>query len=334
MRGIFHNLLKRDILQDVQSLILDGLAVPVDLVTEIITQESFNVRILSIRDVQHLNERKLQQALLYAIRPSRPANTPKLQGLYLFGPKDASIISGTYQQRKTRTESLHDTAMPSQGAQIGAQWNAKSEGALAEITRSGDKWFERNGKLFLRQVSPEWAEVMQACHRIISFDAVLCSGPRHSVQKEVTNLERSLPYTPPRVATHALDGCSGCGGAPEGLSRLGHSNLDRFPLLAPPALHSSTPKAAKTPSGGRSYEKSLLVRCSDCLRTRYCERCHKWWCERCYDATDDSTSNKILEGRPVGATSGKHAKVHMGLCVESCLVSQMILGAKRNRMWS
>ena len=97
---MFSNLRKRNILQDVQTLILDGLAVPADLVTETITNESFNVRILSLRNVQHSNERKLQQALLYAIRPSRALGTPTFQGLYLFGPQDATVAR---RQKKSHT---------------------------------------------------------------------------------------------------------------------------------------------------------------------------------------------------------------------------------------
>lgn len=308
LRGIFCNIRKRNILQDVQTLILDGLAVPADLVTEIITHESFNVRILSIRDVQHLNERRLQQALLYTIRPSRPADTPKLKGLYMFGPKDTS--SRTRLQNKQHIGPCGRGAVNSRGAQIGAQWNAKSEDALAEdIAKNSDNWFGRSGKLFPRLISPEWAEILQACRGIISFDAVLCAGPRHSDMKTVLDTTYPHYHIPPRVATHALDGCNGCGRAPEGLSKLGHSNIDGFPLLAPPTLHSSTTKAAKTPPRSLGYEKKLLVRCIDCLRSRYCESCHKWWCEDCYEVNNNGyISNQSWELESESAQLDKNVK--------------------------
>jgi hypothetical protein len=85
--GIFSNLRRQEIPTDVQTLVLDGLSVTADLVSEIICLDSLNARILPIREVQNLNERKLQQAL-YAIRPSRPSNTPQLEALYFFGPKE------------------------------------------------------------------------------------------------------------------------------------------------------------------------------------------------------------------------------------------------------
>ena len=168
-------------------------------------------------------------------------------------------------------------------------------------------------------MSPEWAEVLQACQGINSFDAIICAGPRHSAIEAVAAEEYPDFRIPPRIATHALDGCNGCGRAPEGLSGLRHSSLDLFPLLAPPVLHSSTTRAAKTPPRGLGPEKKLLVRCVDCLRTRYCESCHKWWCEDCYEVRD--------RGHPFVQVVGEepnNVKVHMGPCVESCLVGEMI----------
>lgn len=346
MRGIFHDLGRRNILQDVRTLILDGLAVPADLIAEIIASDSFNVRILSIRDVKHLNERKLQQALLYAIRPSREAD-PMLKGIYLFGPKDITVSSRIHRQIRNGHSCnpadrvhLHGGALSTRGAHIGAEWNAKSEEALAEnIARNSDMWFGRSGKLFSRMIAPEWAEVIQACEGVISFDAVVCAGPRHSLYPPNT-VEGSKPawysnpnaYITPRVATYALDGCGGCGKAPEGLSKVGCSNMDRMPLLAPPTLHSSTTKAAKTPPQG-VVEKKLLVRCIDCLRTRYCEGCHKWWCEDCYDVNSAYNSSQTWNLGFESAGSEKNVKVHMGLCVESYLVGIMMSAFNSNGLW-
>jgi hypothetical protein len=324
--------------------------VPADLVADIITDDSFNVRILSIRDVRHLNERKLQQALLYAIRPSRPENTPKLQGLYIFGPKDAGAIPrfkrhvNTYPPGIAPIDTLpsYRGVMASQGAQIWAGWNEKSQEALEDgATRDRDLWFGKSGKIFPKLISSDWASTLHACQGLISFDAMLCSGIRHHVPGESSS---SAWYDQPefhlaaQAATHALEGCSGCGCAPEGFSKFGKSTLDRFPLTAPVPLHSSATKAAKAPFQG-AVEKKLLVRCTECLRNRYCESCHKWWCEDCYDVPGQG-SNTSSETQPLQTnTSGSlnkqdiKFKVHMGLCIESCLVGEMMSGAGSNGMW-
>lgn len=83
-------------------MVLDGLAVTFELCSEILLDDTYNVRILSIRDVTNLNENKLRHALSYACRPGRPEGTPRLKGLYIFGTGDdpATDASGeTFQCR-------------------------------------------------------------------------------------------------------------------------------------------------------------------------------------------------------------------------------------------
>lgn len=311
-----------------QTLILDGLNIPVDLITEIITHDSFNVRLLSLRDVQHLNQRKLQQALLYVVRPSRPHN-PTLQGLYIFGPKDA--LSRPQMSRDwTESAALGGGVTTPLGAQIGAEWNPKSEEVLAEeLGRNSDRWHGKVGRVFSKQsfLEVEWADVIQACQGIISFDAVNCAGPRHHPAEEGKQAwyNQNEFFLTPRVATHALDGCSGCGRAPEGYANIQHSPPYRLPLMAPPPISSSTVKCAKLPAHG-GLEKQLLVRCMSCLRDRYCESCQKWWCEDCYEVNPGP--NLAEKWRADG-----NVKVHMGLCTESCLVKKMMPGAGSNGMW-
>ena len=360
MRGIFNILKRRHILQDVQTLILDGLSVTSDLVSDIITQNSFNVRILSIREVQNLNDRKIQQALYYAVRPSRLANTPKLQGLYIFGPKDAPPVSRFRRHVNRYPPGIApiDTipsygVMSSQGAQNGAQWNQESETTLGkEMTRDGDKWYQASGKVIPKPPSLEWANVMLACRGIISFDAVLCESSRHStfemLPADATNatMNPSAPYLSARIASYAVQGCNNCHTAPEGFRRFGVSSMEQFPLLAPPPICSSTIKSAKSPfifSKEFTKERKLLVRCLDCLQDRYCETCHKWWCEECYPVPSGAF---IVPTAPqpwetLGGSSGSlhkaveksNTKVHMGLCVEDCLVREMMSGAGSNGMW-
>lgn len=352
LRGILNTLHRRNIIQDVQTLVLDGLSVTSDLVSDIILQERYNVRLLSIREVRNLNERKLQQALVYAVRPSRPANTPKLQGLYIFGAKDIAPVTrvSRHVNRYPPDVAPIDTVpsyggvVYSQGAQIGAQWNQKSGDTLAEEMESGfDKWYQASGKVIAKPPSLEWASTMLVCQGLISFDAVLCSGPRHSTTAVETGPGSKVPWyrsscshLSSRVATHALGSCVGCGKAPEGFSKFKTSPLARFPLLAPPPLHSSASKAAKTPFS--ACDDRLLVRCMDCLKGRFCENCHKWWCEDCYEVPDNSyiqVSPQHWEaiGNPPGGHLEKNVKVHMGLCVEDCLVAEMMSGAGSNGMW-
>ncbi|THC97252.1 hypothetical protein EYZ11_003254 [Aspergillus tanneri] len=86
LRRIFANLEQRSILQDVRTLVLDGLSVPADLVADIVLTERFNINILSIRDCRHLNERKLMQILQYAARPERPKGTPRVKDALVENP--------------------------------------------------------------------------------------------------------------------------------------------------------------------------------------------------------------------------------------------------------
>jgi hypothetical protein len=346
LRGIFSNLRRRNILKDVQTLILDGLAVPADLVAEVIIHNSFNVRILSIRDVQHLNEPKLQEALLDAIRPSKAENTPKLQGLYIFGPKDAPPISGfnRYVNKYPPGIAPIDT-LPSyrvvaapQGAQIGAEWNMKSQEALEEeATLNSDLWFGKRGKIFPRSISSHWAGTLHACHGMISFDAVLCNGPRHQLPTErSTSAWYSRPefHVAPQVATHALEGCSRCGSSPEGISKFGTSPMHRLPLLAPVPLQSSTTKSAKAPPQG-GVEKKLLVRCIECLKSRYCKSCHRWWCEDCYDVPGQGYNTSIAQSwemAELAENPEENVKVRMDLCVDNSLVGGMTSGAGNHGM--
>lgn len=230
--------------------------------------------------------------------------------------------------------------MYSRGAQIGAEWNEKSGDTLAdEMERIGDKWYGKSGKVIAKPLSLEWANTLQACQGIISFDAVLCRGPRHSLPITTKDDQKSEPWywcqdahMAYRIATYAVKGCCKCGTSPEGFSEFGISPSEQFPLLAPPPLHNSTAKSAKAPPRDGINNGKLLVRCLDCLRNRYCESCHKWWCEDCYE-TSNSTSNVPTVLQHLDSVGREdNVKVHMGLCVE-CLVPEMMVGAGSFGMW-
>ncbi|KAJ4382183.1 hypothetical protein N0V86_002514 [Didymella sp. IMI 355093] len=289
LRGIVYRLEKQRILRNVHTLVLDGLSVTAEFVKELITEERYNVRLLSIREVKHLNERKLQQYLRYAVRPSRPEGTPRVKGIYIFGPRERQYEPETIRAPST---SVPRGILSSQGAQIGAEWNQKSSEALNTVlARTEDRWYQSSGKMITKRPSPEWAEVVQACEGLVSFDAVLCRGPRHDPSKahvrEGANSSIAHPasFLRPTIATVALgpSGCETCHSASEGPAIFGESPASQFPLLSPIPLHGSTLRAAKIPHTiDGSAPPSLYMRCEDCLKGRWCERCHKWWDEDCY----------------------------------------------------
>lgn len=351
LRHIFNRLEKIHVLRNVHTLVLDGLSVTAELVKELLTDERFNVRILSIREAKHLNERKLQQYLRYAVRPSRPAGTPRVKGIYLFGPRDPKPLPASPPTKRSPSPASRGV-MSSPGAQIGAQWNEKSQHALdAALSRTEDKWYQSSGKIIPKRPSPEWAEILQACEGIIAFDGVLCRGPRHDPSKSysreatVNGAHHPASFLRPTIATVALGpaGCETCHSSPEGPAVFGDSSPSHHPLLSPVPLHGSSVRAAQMPHTlDGSAPPPLIVRCEDCLRGRWCERCHKWWDEDCYvvPTTAQRTElqqTEIAESVQPDGTSRmlpkQKTKVLMDLCVEHCLPSEMMAGAGSNGMW-
>lgn len=354
LRGIFSRLHAKDVLKHVHTLILDGLSVPADLVREIIAEDRFNVRILSLRECKHLNSTKLQQVLRYAARPGRPERSPKLRGLYVFGRKDS--LRASPDQAPARPAPLPPTGVTaSEGAQIGAEWNSRSSVTLSDSLPENDqdRWYGRSGRAIARPTS-EWADTLHDCLGIIAFDATLCRGPRHDITQTQGN-----NFLKPGLASVALgpQGCESCGSFPEGPAVFGKSKEEELPLLAPPPSHGSTIRAAQRPepqSDDGTIFPPLIARCEDCLRNRWCERCNRWWCEACYQelaartgdppivqtATSTSTgggnsstphvqSVEWAGSAPAGAATnqGTAIKVYSKLCVEHCLVGEMMMSA-------
>jgi hypothetical protein len=361
LRGIFSKLQSKTILQYVHSLILDGLSVPADLVREIIAEDRFNVRILSLRDCKHLNQTKLQQVLRYAVRLGRPDGSPKLRGLYVFGHKDSPQPSHPKAAIVNTAPQAPRGVLASEGAQIGSEWNSRSTAAINASLPSDDekRWYGCSGRALTRTTSA-WADVIHACQGIIAFDAVLCRGPRHDI-----TLTTGGNFLPPAIAGVALGphGCETCGTCPESPAVFGRSDESAIPLLAPPPTHSSTIKAAQCPSSTSRTFPPLLIRCEDCLRNRWCERCNRWWCEPCYTEPISRTATapppsapmipaSLLSGASIlsGATvqsvewggppasgpavsqGGAAIKVHYNFCVEHCFVGEMMMSA--DGFWS
>lgn len=356
IRGILSGLGRRQVLWNISTLVLDGLSVPADVVREIIAEGRYNVRILSIREAKHLNERKLCQVLKYAVRPSRPEGTPKLKGLYVFGPMDPSSTEKAREESSGRKRSptrYPDSdprgVMNALGAQLGAEWNRKSQQAMqSQLSQTHDRWWSPSGRMFRKTPASDWAETLKACEGIIAFDAVLCRGPRHDVPTLYSiSEEEKHSYLPPTVATIALGPvrCAKCRSCPEGWATFERSPSYHLPLLAPPPLHSSTVKAAQKPShlGHEDEPPGMVARCFECLRGRWCERCHKWWCENCYTPTTRTQLQQqeyIQQAMSMTGESWAHEaqqqqeiKVHMGLCVDTCLVGELMSGAGEGGVW-
>ena len=79
LRGIVYRLEKQRVLRHVHTLVLVGLSVTAELVKELLTEDRYNVRLLSIREVKHLNERKLQQYITF-VKQRQLAGRAALQG--------------------------------------------------------------------------------------------------------------------------------------------------------------------------------------------------------------------------------------------------------------
>jgi hypothetical protein len=218
---------------------------------------------LSIRGAQNLNHGKLRAALAYACRSSRPENTPRLKALYVFG------------ELSPRKDA--------QNADEDAWWSRK--GRVLESTSDMD----------------DWAQCLVACQGIISFDAVLCQGPRHANSPAFGKTYVRSPSNP-AVATFAVGGCACCGKAPEG-TMTAQSHCSSLPLLAPPPILASSVQAATTPRPGHE-EEGFVPRCAGCLNDRFCVTCNKWWCEACYQPfgggmTECATSSPAVTKRHV-----------------------------------
>ncbi|KAK5169911.1 uncharacterized protein LTR77_005889 [Saxophila tyrrhenica] len=312
-RGIFGRLHRKSVLQHVHTLVLDGLSVPADVIHEIVCEDRYNVRILSLRQCRHLNETKLQQVLRYITRPTRPDGTPKLRALYFFGSKDdLGAVTGRQQHHQILPANAGITDI--QGAQLGASSQLPVVAHDAKVVDDEARWYGSSGRIMKPPLSG-WAETMQSCKGLIAFDAILCRGPRHDITKV-----DSETFLQPTVANIALGrGCETCGTIPEGPAVFGTSPAHALPLLSPVPTHSSTLRAAQMPSTASNGLHQLYARCEDCLRGRYCERCLRFWCEDCLPS--------------VGGANGSPVKVYSRLCVEHCLVSEMMSGAGSQGMW-
>ena len=300
-----------------------------DLVHDILIDPDYSVRILSLRGCAHLNERQLRGALQYACRSSRPDGSPRLKGVYIFGTRDSLI----WRRERGIQQSVLGSGVPVPAVRsaVGAAWSNRTQLALARacaLEHETDAWYGYRGVQFIddQPFHPEWAQTLVACDGLIAFDAILCTGPRHLNSRAwgtvntgaLDAASRGPAVAIPQwsVATLSLNGCSGCGSAPEGWTVWGEEpptvdrpgererrasdksatryEIGRFPLLRRAPLHSANVRVAMCPAGQPLYPRPsdlsggsadlarFIPRCTDCLRDRYCVACHRWWCESCF----------------------------------------------------
>lgn len=309
LRRVFYVLKKKNTLQYVTTLILDNLTAPAALVREILCDEPYNIRILSLRSVRNLGDDKLIQILRYLIRPSRPADTPKLKGLYYFTPADSSYPPKSQPGNGNPLSRRSEGVTTVSGANLGYRAPSICNEPIGAV------WTNGEGELFRPSIerNETWARLIEACQGIISFDTVVCC---HELR----------PDLGPRLASIALSakGCHKCHSAPEQPLTYGMSPAHQLPLLLPPPLFSSTVKAAQSLVPGEN--PSFYARCTTCMKDRRCESCNMWWCENCY--TPPKTR---IDGLAPG--QGAEIKVHMGLCVSNCLIEELYTGFGEGGMW-
>ncbi|KAL5333590.1 hypothetical protein BJX70DRAFT_55887 [Aspergillus crustosus] len=210
----------------------------------------------------------LQSVLSYAVRPTRPAGSPRVKGIYYFTSMDRPRTAVRSKYRDWWNSQIARDVTPSIQDQ---RQNA---------------WYSSSGKLLKRHIEDGWAQTLKKCEGIIAFDATLCRGPRHDHESATQNSEEPQPGTRllgPAIATVALGprGCEGCHTSPEGPAIWGQSRNETFPLLSPPPFHSSSLAAAKRPALFPGERPVLIARCTDCLTDRWCHRCNKWFCSSC-----------------------------------------------------
>ena len=342
LRGVLSKLRRMQILMNVQTLVLDGLAsVTIDLINEIVTSKDYNIRLLSIRRCLNVNQSKLQQLLSYICRPTRPEGIPRLQGIYVFTDPIPQLPS---------IDNIGVTM--TDGAQLGAVPIEK--GSLVNLAES---WYAPNGQIlkYGHKQRSSWEETLQICRGIIWFDAVPCTHMHAAMSNVLHDSPRrdELNDKPgvSTIATIALgpDGCTGCGRAPEGAPFWGQSDFSDFPLMWPPPHSGKLVDAIRPPARYHAatgeLRQRLIVACSWCMDNRYCESCHKWWCADCYCSKKNTGFQTLeqlrevgmdmyLSGKElVGANPGNNVKVFNGFCVDSCLVGEWMAGAGGGGMW-
>ncbi|KAK6340089.1 hypothetical protein TWF730_001862 [Orbilia blumenaviensis] len=270
LRGIFYSLTQQKILQNVSTLILDGMAVTTDILGEIMldTTGTFNVRILSVRGCfkftyPQVETRNIFQLIKLAVTQPKP---PRLKALYLFGCTTpiTYLKDPSWQAKALR---LLPEIFP-RVHQLEDPWYLP----LAASPRQSIDSFDPLGNL----IGLDIEKIFDDTEGVMKFDFILCRGPGH-------NPDKTKDPIPPRLANVPLGfGCMKCGTSPEGPAVYGISPSSWLPLLAPPPITTTSVEAAwRPPTKPNGTYPELYARCSSCIDYRRCFRCRKWICENC-----------------------------------------------------
>lgn len=347
LRKVFCSLRSHNVIKFIRTLVLDGLVVPAIVVRELLCDETYNIRILSIRDVGGFGSEKLLQILRYVIRPSRPEHTPKLKGLYCFTPFMAAAEYTAADLRQGHLSSLVGVTN-SVGAQLGAGAGAgaTSSGALHKgfiqsSWHQSNPWYSGSGTevFYIRskEEADQWSSLLQAASGVISFDAVLCRHNSHTVAQMdrggSPKVEEMRFEARPAIANISLGGCQMCGSCPEGPAYPGKSPEQHLPLLAPPPLHTLTVKAAQRLHTNGLPHPPFIARCRQCLKDRWCERCNAWWCESCYKIPNKRAPTNLDPASGGRQGIQQSVKVHNTLCVNNCLIDHLLNEGGEGGMW-
>ncbi|MCJ1310759.1 hypothetical protein MMC25_004425 [Agyrium rufum] len=315
-----------------------------------------NVRILSIRDCQNIPHQRMWILIEEFLRHVDLNDPNRVQAIYYHGVKDPLTPDGVRIRGSCNGNSKEADTVASAnyarggvtanlGAQLGTQYyHSSSLTGGQDRFPDPDEWY-RTGRTVPTDYSetPSMRSVLEAARGKIYFDAVPCPAPRHI--QNVPGLDVTMLRKP--IATYAIGpvGCVECGTMPEGPRMLegwngetvhqnrhgnqsGHRSGKKaphpdLPLLSPPPLHTTSIWAAQQilgSDGQSTVGMPFHARCALCLLDRWCERCHRFWCEDCL------SPEAIAFG--VGSI-----KVHFGLCVEQCLVGEMYSGSGEGGMW-
>lgn len=318
-----HNLAK-----NIRTLILDGSYVPFPLLSGFLMDETYHIRLISLRSMTKMDDYMLTQLLRYLIRPSRPSGIPRLKGVYHFLPMDESFKAAARPTASTLPTVSITGVTNSIGAQLAAttlEEPSNEDQALQTVAKTWDPWYGSAGTVLPGSLIPEWADLVEACEGIIAFDATIC---RH---------DRDRYGDPrPKLATVRLNGCKSCGSCPEGPASLDLSPESHLPLVPPPPLHAYTVKVAQRPENFPDQHSSptFIARCFLCLKNRWCEACNAWWCEDCYTPPSrKAPTEPSTEVPPAASAPNAEIKVYNGLCIANCLRNQLLSTGGEGGMW-
>jgi hypothetical protein len=371
LRGVISKLSKREVMKDVQTLVLDGLgSVTSDLLSDILLGEQYSVRLLSVIGCLNLNQRKFQSLLSYLCRPTRPDLTPKLRGVYVFGTNE--LVARRSRSHGTTTSTKTGTGITTiVGAQLGAQSRSETAAPTSIAQTNYNPWFLPSGAVLppshLSRDS-NWETTLTFCAGLIAFDAVLCThmhqemAPFRSDGMNAYLNGSAAPTSQPHhghgtpgstrpLAAYALSstGCAGCGKAPAGSPTWGDEvDLTAFPLVHPPPFSGRLIDAVRPPPS--TEKQRLIVSCAWCLSDRHCQSCHRWWCGLCYDPANrrralqleamaehedfagELVADVVEELKGSGGPGSRSIKVYNGLCTQFCAFGEEVAGGNGG-MW-